>query len=223
MNKYTTISNFGKKEKNDVVNNPLTYCINNTYDRQFNHGETVVNKEGQHCENCQWFLSDYCAQGWDNFCELASKNKDIRWPNQMELQQNDDILTEIYGLTAGETLIRNTASRKYLVELINGEKIFEPFDPTVSNSPLISKWVHSTCDQNNGYYDINEGKMTPVYSVNPFIIDEDIVMDKILMNPKIAIDILLNIYKTMKRKNELIYLNNTKLGNFFLNNKYMFK
>ena len=223
MNKYTTISNFGKKQKNDVVNNPLTYCINNTYDRQFNHGETVINQEGQHCENCQLFLSDYCAQGWDNFCELASKNKDTRWPNQMELQQNEAILTEIYGLSAGETLIRNTASRKYLVDLINGEKIFEPFDPNVANSPLISKWIHSTCDKNNGYYNINDGKMTPVYSVNPFIIDEDIVMDKILMNPKIAIDILLNIYITMKRKNELIYLNNTKLGNFFLNNRYMFK
>ena len=223
MNKYTTISNFGKKQKNDVVNNPLTYCINNTYDRKFNHGETVVNTGGQHCENCQWFLSDYCAQGWDNFCELASKNKDTRWPNQIELQKNNPtILSEIYGLTAGETLIRNTASRKYLVELINGEKKFEPFDPIVANSPLISKWVNSTCDQNNGYY-INDGKMTPIYSVNPFIIDDDIVMDKILMNPKIAIDILLNIYKTLKRKHELIYLNNTKLGNFFLNNKYMFK
>ena len=216
MNKYTTISNFGNK-KNDVVDNPLTYCINNTYDRKFNHGETVIHKEGQHSENCQLFLSDYCAQDWDNFCELASKNKDTRWPNQMGLQ-NDGICNEIYGLTAGETLIRNTASRKYLIELINGEKKFETFDPTVANSPLISKWVYSYDSKNS----FNNGKMKPIYSVNPLIIDEDILMDKILMNPKIAIDILLNIYKTMKRNKELIYLKNTKLGNFFLNNKYIF-
>ena len=217
MNKYTTISNFGNK-KNDVVDNPLTYCINNTYDRQFNHGETVINKEGQHSENCQLFLSDYCAQDWDNFCEVASKNNETRWPNQMELQ-NDGICKEIYGLTAGETLIRNTASRKYLIELINGEKKFETFDPTVANSPLINKWVYSYDSKNS----FNNGKMKPIYSVNPLIIDEDILMDKILINPKIAIDILLNIYKTMKQNKELIYLKNTKLGNFFLNNKYIFK
>ena len=55
----------------------------------------------------------------------------------------------------------------------------------------------------------------PEYAVNPLTIDTDIVMNKILMNPTIATNILINIYNTMKRRGTLSGLKNTKLGNFY--------
>lgn len=54
------------------------------------------------------------------------------------------------------------------------------------------------------------------FSVNPFNIDSDPVMNKILEQPHIAIDILQDIHKNMKRTNKLGQLNCTKLGNFFM-------
>jgi hypothetical protein len=53
------------------------------------------------------------------------------------------------------------------------------------------------------------------FAVNPKTIDADIVMDKLLMNPSSAIDILSNIYNTMKSKKTLASLAGTKLGMFF--------
>jgi hypothetical protein len=45
-------------------------------------------------------------------------------------------------------------------------------------------------------------------------------MDKILDKPDIAINILINIYNTMKRKNKLSLLKNTKLGTFYQSQPY---
>ena len=106
-------------------------------------------------------------------------------------------------MTFGESLIYETASRKYLVKMHNGMKKWEPFDPTVPNSPMISYWTST--NQN----------LIPEYEVDPSIIDKDPVMDKILAKPQIAFNILINIYNTMKRKGKLHKLKNTKLGNFY--------
>jgi hypothetical protein len=196
-----------------AVNNPLTYCINDTIDPYFLHGDDFLNHGGQDCQQCQWFLSDYCAQGWDQYCELASKNLQMRFGNAMDIY---DESLQSSGLTSGEVLIRNTASRKYLVKMIGGKKVFEPFDPTVANSPMISKWVwddstYSGCTN-----------MRPIYAVDPKTVDNDVFMDKILVKPTIAQDILLNIYNTMKKQGNLNELENTKLGRFFKLNKHIF-
>ena len=90
----------------------------------------------------------------------------------------------------------------------NGEKKYEPFDPTVANSPMISYWTS------------NNQNLIPEYEVNPQTIDKDVVMDKILNKPDIAINILINIYNTMKRKNKLSLLKNTKLGTFYQSQPY---
>ena len=117
-------------------------------------------------------------------------------------------------MTSGEILIRNTAIRKYLIEMKGGKKIFEPFDPTVADSPMVSKWV-----PDGNYLGI---PMTPVYSVDPRTIDTDAVMNKILMKPAIAKDVLIGIYKTTKARGQLNQLKNTNLGKFFGLNKHIF-
>ena len=61
---------------------------------------------------------------------------------------------------------------------------------------------------------------TPVYTVNPQTIDDDVVMDKLLAKPNIAPVLLINIYNTMKRRNTLSKLHGTKLGLFYNTNSY---
>jgi len=118
------------------------------------------------------------------------------------------------GLTAGEVLIHNTAARKYLVKMLGAKKTYEPFDPNVATSPLISYWV-----PDNGC-PITNACSVPVYAVDPKTIDSDTVMDKILAKPAIASDILINIYNTMKRMGNLKDLKGTKLGYFYMVTPY---
>lgn len=203
-NSYTNISNFGPNT-HSPVNNPLTYCLNSSMDQRFLHGGQA-DIYGQHSKHCQLFMSEYCANKWDAFCELASKNKSVHYPDQAEGCTGAGVVA-CKGLNAGEALIYNTAARKYLVEMYGAHKKYEPFDPTVPTSPMISYWVSDHCSTSN--------VGVPEYAVDPLTIDTDIVMDKILNKPIIAMNILINIYNTMKRHGTLTGLKNTKLGYFY--------
>jgi hypothetical protein len=196
---YKSISDFGSRDYSPI-NNPLTYCIGNNMDQRFLHGGNA-DIYGNGSEQCQLFMADYCASEWDDFCEIESRNNSKSFP--AHIQGCIDI-GESCGGTAGESLIANTASRKYLVKMHYAHEKYEPFDPTVANSPMIRYWV-SDC----GRYAV------PEYAVDPENIDQDIVMDKILENPKIAMNILINIYNTMKRYGTLSKLRKTKLGQFY--------
>ena len=203
---YSSISNFGSNAKSPV-NNPLTYCIMNNMDQRFLHGGHA-DTLGQHSKSCQLFLSEYCANKWDGFCELASKNTSIHYPNNAQSCTNTGD-TACRNMTAGESLIYNTAAVKYLIKMHNAHKKFEPFDPTVPTSPMISYWVSDNCAAG-----------VPEYAVDPKVIDKDIVMNKILAKPIIALNILINIYNTMKRYGTLSKLKGTKLGAFYNSHPY---
>ena len=205
---YRSINSLGPNEQSEV-NNPLTYCINNTIDNRFLHGGNQ-DIYGQHSKPCQAYLSDYCANKWDGFCEYASQNDSVSYPNNLDSCGSD---VACRGLNAGEVLIRNTASKKYLKEMGNCVQKFEPFDPTVASSPMISYWTPGTC---NTY----SNTCIPVYAVDPASIDSDVVMDKILSKPIIALDILINIFNTMTREGTINKLSNTKLGKFYAENSY---
>ena len=210
-NSYKRISNFGPNTKSEV-NNPLTYCMSTEMNNGFLHGGSADNLI-KHGRSCQLFLSEYCAKGWDKFCEVASKSPDISYPAQnSELGAGHSGVVPCRGLTAGEALINNTAARKYLNKMHGGRKVFEPFDPTVADSPLISYWV------NDGCASCVSG--IPEYVVNPETIDDDIVMHKILDKPSIATNILINIYNTMKRYGTLSKLEGTRLGHFYQHNPF---
>ena len=158
-------------------------------------------------------MSDYCAKSWDANCEVASMNISTQYPNNISSHSSENA-----GLTAGDILIQNTASKKYLVENYNCYWEYEPFDPTVANSPLVRKRMGDISHSQGN------GQCVPVYEVDPKSIDNDPVMDKILMKPQIAIFILINIYNTMNRKGTLGSLKDTKLGRFYsVNNDYFAK
>lgn len=202
---YKNISSFGSQTQQSLVNHPLTYCLGDSMDQRFLHGSNA-DIYGQNSRHCQLFLSQYCADNWDSFCEDASKNNSIQYPNQIGNGTYE-------YLTAGENLIQTTAERKYLVKMHGAYKKYEPFDPNVPTSPMISYWVNNNCSSS-----CEVG--IPEYAVDPKKIDDDIVMDKILQNPNIAKKILINIYNTMKRYDTLKELENTKLGRFYNSHPY---
>ena len=204
-NNYSNISKFGSNISTDS-SNPITYCLNTELGNGFAHGSSA-HTIGSNSRNCQMFMAQYCAQGWDDFCEVASKNSVTYYPNNLNnCNLPGDILAK--EMTLGESLVRNTAKRKYLKKMINGDLVYEPFDPTVADSPMISYYVNSNrCNYGSG--------MAPVYEVNPQTIDADPVMNKILQKPQIAMDILINIYNSMTRNGTIGTLMGTKLGKLF--------
>jgi len=207
---YSSISNFGYN-KILPVNNPLSYSINKTMDQSFLHGSSAHNIVGQESKASQAFLSAYCANNWDEFCEFASQNTQISYPNN--LSENPLDFVNPIQRTSGQQLIYNTAKKKYLKKMYNCQLKSEPFDPTVATSPLISYWVPTN---NNNVY-----KCIPEYAVDPKTIDNDPVMSKIINDPLPYSDILINIYNTMKKDGTLSQLEGTYIGNYFSNAPYM--
>ena len=209
MSTYKCISNFGQGAANAPVNNPLTYCLEQTLDSEFMHGSIAETIGGAHGKHCQAFMAQYCANDWNEVCEHASKNRSTLYPNNLQkCGTGSDV--ECKDLTAGEILIQNTATRKYLVEMGGLCSIkYEPFDPTVAASPLVAFWGGGCNTQ-------GDGGCTPVYAVDPKKIDNDPVMNKILAKPIIAWSLLVNIYNTAKRKNKLNELKGTRIYRFFM-------
>ncbi len=202
-NNYANIRSIGDIVSNEVSNDPVSYCINKTIDISFQHAN---NRYGQHCLPCQVYMSQKCANNWDDICEYTSNNTNTLYPNTL---QNSSCLNQLINknLTAGQILIRNTFAQKYITEIYNAEKITQPFDPLVASSPNIT------------YYTGN-GRI-PIYEITDASkIDQDIVMNKVLDNPTIAFDILDNIYNTMKKNKNLATLNNTRLGYYYNNTPY---
>ena len=205
---YKNISEVGSNGYNPV-NNPLTYCLNNDLGQRFMHGGQA-DIMGPNSRQCNLFMSEYCSKKWDSFCDNAYKFSDSYFPNSIDSWANS---IAPKNLTAAEGLIYNTASRKYLIQMIGCFKKLAPFDPNVATSPMISYWTDGDSNTN----------CVPVYAVNPSEIDNDYVMNKILDKPSIAPDILINIYNTMKRQNTLFQLDNTRIGKFFKSYPMVFK
>jgi len=214
---YRTISEMVPNTYNHI-DNPLTYCIDSTTDQRFLHGGHS-DSFGQHSKPCQEYLSTYCSEKWDKHCEEASMNTSVDIPNNIE---HRGLMSGIHqvSMNGGETLLYNTAAKKYLVSMGNCTRKYEYFDPTVATSPLISYWVNDPggCTGGKCLFDRQTG-CDPVYGVNPIGLDDDPIMNKILMNPRIARDILVNIFINMRGNGTLKSLSRTKLGHYYKTNE----
>jgi len=198
MNTYARISNIGPNEPSPV-DNPLTYCVDNKLENLFLHGGES-NTLSKNSKPCQIFLADYCSDKWDDWCTLASQNMERSYPNAYP---GNDAPREVNGLpiTQGQMLIYNSAMAKYSVK-DQGRKVSMPFASNVPTSPMISYWEPNS---NSSFS----------FEVDPANIDQDVLMDRLLMNPNVAPNILFNIFNTMKRKGTLSNLHGTKLGRFY--------
>ncbi len=214
---YKTISNFGACTNTDAANNsPLSYCLLQTLDNEFLHGGHGNVIGGAHGKNCQNFMSSYCANNWNNICEFKSHDQSIIYPNSLGScggGGHEHISTTNDQLTAGQILIRNTAAKKYLTHMGGCVPKYEPFDPTVAASPLIFSW-EKDCHAHGS------SGCVPVYEVNPYTIDCDPVMNKILAKPIIAMTILVNIYNTAMRKGTMADLEGTRLHHLFFSPQF---
>jgi hypothetical protein len=225
MNSYASIGSFGPQVNNSVQANPLSYCALSGLDSGFMHtlgsgSGLIAPGSGQ----CQLFMAQYCAsnpEGWNGVCEYLSQDTK-RGGNPNTVQQCNGFGGSCFGpglgnaLTNGQILIRNTAQEKYLKAMSgNCKRVYEPFDPTVAGSPLISKWVPmgNACGSAANCHSANQ--CIPIYGVDPSSIDDDIIMNKILAQPWIAMDILVNMYNHSSRNGDLQRLVGTKLHKFF--------
>jgi len=213
-NNYSNISNFGPSGAYSPSNNPLNYCVNgDTVDSGFMHGGIGLTIGSAHGKHCQAFMSDYCSENWDGICEYESENQSRIYPNNL---QNCHSCSEVSvgNLDAGQVLIRNTAQKKYLKNMGGNCGVeFQPFDPSVANSPLVGFFTgggERCCHNQQG-----NNQCIPVYAVDPKTIDNDPVMNKILVNPGIAWGILVNIYNTAVNDGTLNGLKGTKINNLF--------
>jgi hypothetical protein len=201
QSQYRTVSNFGSNAYTKV-DNPWTSCLGSTMDQRFTHGGSAT-QIGQGCKNCQLYTAQYCSEGWDKYCEIASTNCDVMQPNMQAKCIGSSC--SAYAQTSGDILIRNTAERKYLVETSGCVMKYQPFDPNVATSPNVF-WWDNACNS----------RCIMSFAVDPATIDKDIVMNKILAKPSIAPDILRNIYRTMKKKGTLASLAGTRIGHYFM-------
>jgi hypothetical protein len=203
---YRSIGTFGPGVSTAPLTSPLSYCLMDSIDTSFNHGQDIT-INGPQSKKCQMFMSDHCAEKWDGACEYAFNNRNKQLPNMLQSCDADDESC-INGLTEGQLLLKNTAMKKYLIAMSDNCQIkYEPFDPLTYSSPMVTYWDSgSQC----------RGSCIPIYGVDPSNIDDDRVMNLILRDPKIAINILLNIYNTAVRQKTINNLKGTKIYAFFM-------
>lgn len=202
MSNYTQILDFGE---NSQINNPLTYCTRINMNHKFLHGSSS-NNYGQYSVHCNNFMSDYCAEKWDSFCETASRDNK---------KDGCNLLTE------GEKLIKESAEKKYTKNIKGFKKIQKPFDPNVASSPLINYWVLKK--DNSRLYDENVDYDKVIYHININTIDSDKLLNKLINKPYIAPKVIIGLYKSLKESNNLEKISGTKLGKFYKKNFEVFK
>ena len=216
---YMKISNFGPSISS--MSNPLGTCAVSPLDAGFN--ATLGNRlVGPDSSQCQQFMSSYCANNWDGICEYQSNDMSRNLPNTVQSCNGISSSSCMSGsglgnaLTKGQLLIRNSAQEKYLKFMSgNCTREYQPFDPTVADSPLIGRWKNQAQSCGNFGNCNSSNSCIPIYGVDEKEIDNDPLMNKILQQPWIAMDILVNMYNNYNRTGKLAVLGKTKLYRLF--------
>lgn len=195
---YSSLMSFGSNVRNK---NPLEYCLPGVIP-EFEAG-TLGDLYGPYSGKCQRLTGLHCSKTWDNFCEIMSQDQNKSYPNQVKNSMYPEVVP-LGEITAGQNLIRNAGFYKYC-KVPESCKKYEPFDPTNPNSPLI--W-YST--EGSTY----SKSCFPICTIDYNTIDNDVVMNKMLMNPEACMDIFLNIWYTAKATGKLNELSKTKVGKF---------
>lgn len=195
---YASYQTFGENTPSD----PLTYCLADTMDKNFQHGTNAIHY-GPRSAKCQQFMAQRCAKKWDGFCQwfLVEHSNPTEWPNQRAWpnQFNPRVWNGTSSsLSIGNQLLKNTVEQKYCSypTCQPREELFNPLDPSAGT---VNVWTDGT-----------GGECVPVCRVDPKKIDNDVVMDMAIANPKITGNTLINICNTAKR--EGTNLNGTKIG-----------
>lgn len=202
------------------VANPLSYCIIPDYSTFFEHGPTLsslLNKTS--CFACQNFMAEYGSHHWDVFCETALQiNRETQFANNAMLgnSQCNTLCNQYFGYkpTVGEMVLRNASERRFL-HWKQLRSRYEPFDYTVSDSPLVA------------VYPIGElclGRPSFRFLSNAAKVQEDLLVGKMLQYPITCFDVLLRIYEGVYLYADPdIDIKNTSLHTFFETNHPLFQ
>jgi len=204
-NTYASAKKFGARTLPPGNNDPLTMCLVDTMDKSFQHGG-IAHLYGPRSSKCQNYMSQRCADKWDGFCEYFYRENQPQsgqsnWPNNqlwpIERAREWEVRSNLPTmLSTGDNLVRNAAERKFCT-FTDCEQKCEPFNPTDPNSPMIS------------YY---SGSCIPSCKVDPKTADREVLLDRMMENPKASAGTLINICNTAKNNNQ--NLGNTKIGKF---------
>jgi thiol-disulfide isomerase/thioredoxin len=220
---YTTISNLGKSvDYHTDQANPLTYCLYPNFNSQWIHGSTTTNKlMTPNCEPCQSYMSQRCANKWDEACDIYTQhNQDTSWPNmgaidQFSQKKANNFLQ--FTPNSGENLIRNSVEKRFFLYPA-ASTIYAPFDPNMASSPMYTK--------------ISTESSVPRWTLNPTTMgtlhDNDHYTNLMLNNPQACFDLLARFHKlSMEQPQTFLQLSgsnsNNKMKSFLSANNSTFQ
>jgi hypothetical protein len=201
---YMNYTRFGgSKQMNCNGNNdPLTYCLAQTPDKNFQNSPYGIFL-GPESRSCQLYMGDRCAKNWDGFCQYMYdeyKNPGS-FPNN---RVRPDLFSsrpfnQVSSGTIGDQFLNNVLQQKYC-QFPNCIKKCEPFNYLDPDSPKVSYYINP-----------NGTRCVPVCNmVDPKTVDSDPVMNLALANVNACSDTLINICNTSR--NQGIDLTGTRLG-----------
>ena len=171
------------------TDNPLTYCLVDSMDKNFLHGSNGIRYRPESKE-CQLYMSEKCANEWDGFCEYSYQTNTQKRPPSIVTK-----LSSIHPcgtvLSVADNLLASTAERKYCT-YEDCKQTQSNFDPMNPNGVKLNFYA----DENG-----NMQTCTPVCRVNIETINEDPVMQRLVENPDAAPALLHNICKTAQKEN----------------------
>jgi len=153
--------------------------------------------------NSQLYMAEKCSKNWDGACEFLSRNQDTSKPNSGKIASPLFKNVQPPGKeTIGDFLVENASVRRFC-DLSSCMIRQEQFDPTNPNSVWISSY--GCC---------GESECLPV-CLPPENPDEDILLNKVLDKPDLHIDLLVNMYKNVKKRGTRDNYKNSRIGHIF--------
>jgi len=214
---YTRFINFGSSTNNKIMfpeepSNPLTYCLWNNSNSNYIHGATAYHYK-PFCVECSTFMKEigngmhgYGPWGTINingklqsYCEFyVQNNNENTQPNLSAINSEAFIVVNAIMKeknSVGENLIRNTLELRFLNYLSacrSNKKV--SFNPNIATSPYINIY-NGICGN------------CPVIVNIPQNIDNDIIMNRALLCPKVSADVFAYIWAAITGRYNNVILN----------------
>ncbi len=214
---YANIAQFGNtRQSPSNSDDPLTFCLADTYDNKFLHGSTSATS-GPRSRQCQNYFAQRCAQNWDGFCEYFYREQGLggTWPNNRVWPNmgtpNQWLNKGGSTMSLGQQMLHDAAERRFCTYTAC-QPHQERFDPQNPQSPIITSYQAP-------YGGSGSSGCIPVCRVNPATIDQDVLMDRALADPDACYGTIINICNTAAR--EGTDLSGTKIGAVCANYKQL--
>lgn len=171
MSNYATIGRFGEDLQVNM-NEGLSLCLMDLGpETRSANGPTAANRFGPASDACQAFMSEYCANGWDNYCDIYYAQNNVAetrlFPNNFAPR------SEFCSVSLGDSLLQNAAQLRFF-NLPCNRTWQEPLDYTNASSPMITKYIDRR--------DMSQATLNS-RTFNSRTVDTDPLMQRMLTNP----------------------------------------